>query len=222
MCAKSSHVLGCTRFPGLCKRSSSANSCFDLPTYIYPQFDWSLPFRAVYQHNGRGMSTSKKEGETLISIKLYSRVRAGKSNPYRESQEVTRILAKQIQIEFEKGGKFVATLLENEAPHSSEALWKHLPTEGTAAQARYGGEEFFFKADLQIEKENAKTKFSAGDVCFNPDPKWNAVIIYYGNNISVSTPYNHVAKISDGLDELHAIGERIWLKGAEKIHLRAL
>ena len=129
-------------------------------------------------------------------------------------------MVRQIEIEFERGGKFTATLLDDEAPQTCKILWEHLPIEGSAAQARYGGEEFFFKTNLEIEPENQKTNFSAGDIAFNPDPKWKAMITYYGNNIRVSTPFNHAAKISENLEKLKAIGERIWLKGAEKIYVR--
>ncbi|MEM3641690.1 MAG: cyclophilin-like fold protein [Candidatus Bathyarchaeia archaeon] len=128
-------------------------------------------------------------------------------------------MAKQIEIEFERGGKFTATLLEDAAPKACKVLWDHLPIEGRAAQARYGGEEFFFNTDLNIEAENQKKDFKAGDIAFNPHPKWKAIIIYYGNNIAITTPYNHIAKISEKLDELKAVGERIWLQGAEKVRI---
>lgn len=136
-------------------------------------------------------------------------------------------MKKQIEIEFERGGKFTATLLDSKAPKTCEILWKHLPMEALQKQARFSGEEFFCDTNLEIKAENQKTDWSAGDIAFYPGDK--ALVIYYGNKISrchygpkgVFLPtYNHVGCIREKLDELHMVGERVWLKGAEKVYLR--
>jgi hypothetical protein len=138
-------------------------------------------------------------------------------------------MVKRIEIEFERGGKFTATLLEGETPQTCAILWDSLPIEGLAANARYSGEEFFFKTNLaEIEPENQRMDFSTGDIVFNPESHFRAMLFYYGHNLRLSEPFNPLAKLDNNyvvgwgwpLDKIKEVGERIWLKGQEMVYVR--
>jgi hypothetical protein len=129
---------------------------------------------------------------------------------------------KKFEIEFEKGGKFVAVLLTNEAPKTCEMFLKALPLEARVRQARFAGEEFFFQTEMIGNPEN-QVPPEWGEIAFNPDIHWKAVCVYYGSNFRVKTPFNLFARIvSDNLDELKKVGERIWIEGEETARVRLI
>jgi hypothetical protein len=132
-------------------------------------------------------------------------------------------MEKKIALEFSKGGKFTAVLLVKEAPQTCEALLKDLPTSVSCRQGRFGGEEFYFQTNVLCNEEN-QVPPQWGDISFNCDKNWKAVCIYYGSKIAKkSSPYNLFARIvSDNLDELRTVGERIWLRGEETARIRLL
>ncbi len=80
---------------------------------------------------------------------------------------------KMIEITFERGGKFVAKCLTNEAPKTCEAILKKLPFEETVYHATTAGQELFFKGGLGIgfPIENA-IKPKAGDIGYAVDQEW--------------------------------------------------
>jgi hypothetical protein len=138
-------------------------------------------------------------------------------------------MLKRIEIEFEKGGKFTAVLSEDEAPETCAKFWDSLPIEGLATQARYSGEEFFFRTNLtEIQPENQRMNWSTGDMTFNPEPSYRAVLFYYGHNLRLKEPWNPLGRIENEyvtnwgwpLDKLKEVGERVWLKGQEKVFIR--
>jgi hypothetical protein len=129
---------------------------------------------------------------------------------------------KKCEIEFKKGGRFSVVLLFDEAPKTCEAFLKALPLEARFRQARFAGEEFYFQTEMSGEPEN-QVPPKWGDIAFNPDVKWKAVCIYYGDNFRVKTPFNLFARIiSDNLDELKKVGERVWVEGEETAYVRVV
>lgn len=129
-------------------------------------------------------------------------------------------MGKKLEIEFSKGGKFTAVLLMDEAPKTCEALLKVLPLEARCRQARSAGEEFYFQIHITCEAEN-QVPPKWGDIAFNSDVNWRAVCIYYGNNLRVRKPYNLFAQIvSNNLEELKTVGERIWTQGEEIVYVK--
>ena len=131
-------------------------------------------------------------------------------------------MEKKIEIEFNNGGKFVVALMMDDAPKTCKAFLNVLPSTVRFRQARFAGEEFFFQPSMTCETEN-QVPPQWGDVSFNADPKWNAVCIYYGSNIRYTTPFNLFAKIvSQNLDELKKVGERVWLKGEETANVKLI
>lgn len=133
---------------------------------------------------------------------------------------------RRVEIAFERGGKFVMTLLEEEAPASCKALLEQLPLQGLEVRhARFGGQEFYTHiSGMDAPKENAVERF-AGDVAFNPAPDWRALIVFYGPEL-LKYPgqrfFNKIARVTDDLDKLMEVGNRIWLRGTETVSLRLL
>jgi hypothetical protein len=129
-------------------------------------------------------------------------------------------LEKRFEIEFAKGGKFTAVLLTEEAPKTCEAFLKVLPLGVRFRQARFAGEEFYFQLGMSCDPENPVTP-KWGDISFNADPKWRAACIYYGEHLRIGTPFNLFARIiSNNLEELRKVGERVWLQGEEAAHVK--
>ena len=130
-------------------------------------------------------------------------------------------MEKTFVIEFSKGGRFTVALLMKEAPKTCEAFLKALPLEVRFRQARFAGEEFYFQADINVELENQVAPVW-GNISFNADPKWKAVCVYYGNNVKkTGAPYNLFGRVvSESLEELKKVGERVWIQGEEVAHIR--
>ena len=145
---------------------------------------------------------------------------------------------KRIGIEFERGGKFVATLLENESPRTCNAVWNKLPIVSDAQHAQYSGKIiFFFAPQIEFDElENPKlVGLFPGDVALNTHPfhKLNLtpsigipieMLIAYGGSIQADwcgpSPVNCFAKITEGdMDNLVEVGLRTRRQGFEKITL---
>lgn len=150
-------------------------------------------------------------------------------------------IVKLIGVEFEKGGSFVATLLENEAPRTCSAIWDKLPIVSEAQHAQYSGKIIFFFAP-QIgftELENPKLmNLVPGDIALNTHPLHKLhltpslgipleILIAYGGSLQADwcgpSPVNHFAKIAESdLDDLVKAGMRNRREGFEKIVLRKI
>jgi hypothetical protein len=148
-------------------------------------------------------------------------------------------LAKQISVEFEKGGKFVAALLDDEAPKTCKVVWDALPLECVAEHAQYSGQlMFWFTPTIRFDDlENPKLMgLCPGDIAFNTHAlhKWHLqppkvaaaqeIFFVYGMCTPADqcgpSPVNHFAKMIDGsLDELVAVGKRTRREGFEKVRM---
>jgi hypothetical protein len=130
---------------------------------------------------------------------------------------------KLIEISFEGGGKFIATLLTKEAPKTCEAILKKLPIEETVYQAMTAGQELYFKGGFGVgfPIENA-VKPKAGDVGYAVDQEWQNILIYYGDFITFPKYFTIFARITDNLEELLAVGRRVWTQGIEKVCVKEI
>jgi len=146
-------------------------------------------------------------------------------------------MARQITIEFEKGGRFVATLLDGNAPKTCESAWNALPIEGKVIHAAYAGELIFTFADFKVSVvENPKVMgLQPGDIAYNTHilpvqyPNGRLVppelLFIYGPKVLPMgscgwVPVNHFAKITEGdLKDLEKVGARVKEKGTEKVTL---
>jgi hypothetical protein len=145
-------------------------------------------------------------------------------------------MVKQIRIEFEKGGTFIADMLEDIAPKTCKAVWDKLPIEADAQHAQYSGHIIFlFTPTITFDElENPKwMDLFPGDVTLNVHPLHKLhltpainipieIFIVYGGCLPADwcgpSPANHFAKIVEGnLEELAEIGRRNRREGFEKI-----
>lgn len=149
-------------------------------------------------------------------------------------------MSKQIEIEFERGGKFILSLLEDEAPKTCKLVWDALPIESEAQHAQYSGQlMFWFTPTIRFDElENPKLMgLFPGDLTFNPHflhklhvqtpsvavPQ--EMLYVYGGCIPADwcgpSPVNHFAKTVQGsLEELVEIGKRTRRQGFEKVWMR--
>jgi len=144
-------------------------------------------------------------------------------------------MVNQINIEFQKGGKFIADMFEDVAPKICKAVWDALPIVSDAQHAQYSGQLiFFFTPTIKFdETENPKWMgLFPGDLGFNPHslhklhlPPSNfphEVSIVYGGCLPADwcgpSPVNNFGRIVYGdLNELTEIGKRNRREGFEKI-----
>ncbi|MBB5326202.1 hypothetical protein HNQ34_003321 [Anoxybacillus tepidamans] len=143
---------------------------------------------------------------------------------------------RRILITFENGGSFPATLLEDKAPKTCEKIWEALPFSSIVRHSRWSGRElnFPFTSNGHPKRENQTISTSIGEVVYwrdwlmDEEPDVSEIIaIYYGAERTRShrgdEPVNVFAKIDyTHFDRLKAVGERIWLNGAERIQIEKL
>jgi len=144
-------------------------------------------------------------------------------------------MKKQILLEFERGGQVTATLLEDVAPKTCEAVLSALPFEGKVVHAMYAGEEIVatFPLSGELEYENAIYEVKPGDLAlvstyvYNPSrPKGQTnFCIFYGisrprKTIDQTAEVNVFARVDD-LEKIVEIGKRVRLNGREKIWIKA-
>lgn len=134
---------------------------------------------------------------------------------------------KKLKITFETGEFVVARLKQNE---TANIVYHSLPIESTLTHSRWSGREVNFRAKLSDipEREDQTIYTSHGDVVYWRD--WrsaeespnNVIAIYYGAELTRShigdEPVNIFGEVLQSHFELlKTIGERIWLKGTEKV-----
>lgn len=139
-----------------------------------------------------------------------------------------------LKLEFEKGGTFIARLLEDEAPKTCDTLKSRMPFEYLFQQSIVSGQAMVaIPPDLTVEKENQRVAgilpgalsfLVAEEHTHVPDEIYIAygVFISRGLFIDVKQPVNVFAQIDDGLDELKEIGARIIRHGAEMVRFSLL
>ena len=93
---------------------------------------------------------------------------------------------KKIEIEFEKGGVFIASLLEDKAPKTCKVVWDNLPLDGKVGHAIFSGKMMYLVVDTKLEElENARSfGFLPGDITyltpFYGRDTHNEIAIVYG------------------------------------------
>ena len=150
-------------------------------------------------------------------------------------------MAKEIKIEFEKGGVLTATLLEEKAPKSCKLIWDNLPVERNVIHAMLGGHEIFietFPMPYELDPENETNKVEAGDVLAAapanarvegrstlPEGCTSFAMFYGpgrprkygpGGTCDQTTDMNLFGKIKE-IETLQNVGKRIRVYGTEKV-----
>jgi hypothetical protein len=145
-------------------------------------------------------------------------------------------MVKKMRVEFERGGKFVATLLEENAPKTCEKVWESLPIKTRVKHGQWSGQMFYCYVDVVFKvPENLHRMLRPGDISFNVHllplgsakrPMKHEIMFGYGPAmLHVSTEgfpnmSNLFAHITEGdLKELEKIGVRILEQGIEEVVL---
>jgi len=145
-------------------------------------------------------------------------------------------MAKKIDIEFERGGRFSAELQEEEAPKTADAIWNALPIILQVKHAMWSGTVIYGFADIKFRIiENAKRILRPGEIALQthfiplgpankPIPREILIAYDYRNLIEATCGFpamvNHFATITEGdLRLLVDIGTRIREKGMERATL---
>jgi hypothetical protein len=134
-----------------------------------------------------------------------------------------------MKIEFEKGGVFVARLLEKEAPKTCRVIRAKLPFTYRFHHSIVSGHALVtLPPDLTVERENQRVAgIPPGTLSFLvrdepvlvPDEIYIAYGIFISRGLSVDMkqPVNVFARIEDKLDELAQVGRRVLMQGAETV-----
>lgn len=141
---------------------------------------------------------------------------------------------RKVVLEWERGGKLIAELLDTDAPDTAEAFWRMLPIREYCEHAKFSGFVLSILPDIpSIHKaENSRAVgVVPGQIVFNPhlnNKTWHKreVSIIYGvaamRDSFGTAPCNLFAEIREGLDELREIGVRIHHEGREFLEIRRL
>ena len=144
-------------------------------------------------------------------------------------------MSKKIVLEFERGGKITATMLEEKAPLTCGIIYGSLPVEGKLRHAMWAGEEVFFDEfpiSREMPLENATNNVKPGSIttaasswvrdgqpCFQHGQ--TAFAIFYGKGrprktVDETLDMNYFAHVDD-VERMVEIGKRIRMQGTEKI-----
>ena len=144
-------------------------------------------------------------------------------------------MVKKMLVEFEGGGRFVATFLEDDAPQTCGKIWESLPVKTTVKHSQWSGKMFYGYVDIVFKvPENLHRMLRLGDMSFNvhlfrlgsaKSPMKHEIMFTYGQMLHVSTEgfpnmSNLFAHITEGdLKKLEEIGVRILEHGMEAVTL---
>ncbi|MGE5541542.1 MAG: DUF3830 family protein [Bacillota bacterium] len=140
-------------------------------------------------------------------------------------------MPRRIRITFERGGEVMATLLEDKAPETCNAVWEHTPIVSQALHTRWCGREVNWAVDLgrRPPSENQTISSSVGNVVYwrewegrYPSTGAEALGLYYGAELIRDhrghQPVNVFAQVdTSSWDALQEVGQRVWRQGAEKV-----
>jgi len=148
---------------------------------------------------------------------------------------------RQIYLEFDNGARAVATLADDVAPKTAEAIWSALaePVSETVMHAMYAGPEVMFGLPesaqtfepTALPAENQQVIPAAGDLIFyhqiphqmsGLDFELWEVGIFYGKGGRIFgplgwTPCSIFASITEGLDEFAAACQETRVSGVKKL-----
>jgi len=134
-----------------------------------------------------------------------------------------------MRVEFERGGVFVARLLEEEAPRTCRAIRDRLPFAYRFHHSIVSGQALVtLPPDLNVEPENQRVAgIPPGALSFlvRDDARLVPAEIYIAYGVFISRgltldmkqPVNVFARIETDLEVLAQVGRRVLLEGAEQV-----
>jgi len=139
-----------------------------------------------------------------------------------------------MQLEFQKGGVFVAPLLTAEAPKTCATIQQRLPFAYRFHHSIVSGQALVtLPPDLTVERENQRVAgVPPGTLAFLvrdepvlvPDEIYIAygLFISRGLTVDMKQPVNIFARIEEKLDDLAQVGRRVLMEGAETVRFSLL
>lgn len=154
-------------------------------------------------------------------------------------------MTRYIEVRLEKRDvRSVARLLDEQAPRTCEAIWNALPLSGQAYHAKYARNEIYALvqafADSEPGPEHTTITPIPGDLVYFGFEPWQLapathgyqddalfaghpvdVAVFYGrNNLLLNpdfgfVPGNVFGTLEEGLDELAAAAQDLWLSGVQ-------
>lgn len=143
-------------------------------------------------------------------------------------------MLRKIELRFDKGGVFSATLLEKEAPTTCKVIWDHLPMEFEFYHSIVSGRAILtLPKDLTVVPENQMVMgIPPGSIAFLvrdpprlvPDEIYIVYGIFVSRGLTLNNyqPVNVFAQITNALEKLEQIGNRILKHGAEHVTIRRI
>jgi len=126
----------------------------------------------------------------------------------------------KIVMEFERGGRITAALLEDRASETCRRILAALPVEAEAVHAMWAGEEVFFSGfPAKFEYEHPTKEVPPGALAMVP--RSSSFCIFYGRAIPRGAVDQEIdvtvfAQVDD-VAAMAEIGKRIRRRGVEKI-----
>ena len=129
----------------------------------------------------------------------------------------------KIVMEFQRGGRVAARLLEDRAPQTCQAVLDALPVEAEVIHAMWAGEEIFFGGfPGSFVYEQPTRLIQPGDLAMVP--RSASFCIFYGRSIPRGAVDQEIdVTVFGRVDDVQAmadIGARIRRRGAEKIVIK--
>lgn len=140
----------------------------------------------------------------------------------------------RMKLEFQKGGVFIAELLEEEAPKTCKTIKERLPFTYRFHHSIVSGQAIVtLPPDLTVERENQRVAgIEPGTLSFLvrdepvrvPDEIYIAygIFISRGLTVDMKQPVNVFAQIKTDLGELKKVCQRILMEGAETVTFRLI
>lgn len=137
-------------------------------------------------------------------------------------------MSRKVRIRFSRGGEVVVTLLEREAPQTSDWVWKHLPLTAEVLHSRWCGREINWpvKGQGSLPSENQTITTCTGALVYWRDWEGDlaraALALYYGPELLRDhrgyLPVNVFGQVDTAQwPMLIEVGERIWQYGKELV-----
>jgi hypothetical protein len=140
----------------------------------------------------------------------------------------------QVRVEFEKGGVFVARLLEDAAPKTCRVIRNRLPFAHRFHHSIVSGQAIVtILPDLTVESENQRVAgIYPGSLCFLvrndsllvPDEIYITYGIFSsrGLTLDMKQPVNVFAQIEDNIEGLKQACTRVLMNGSENVRFNLI
>jgi hypothetical protein len=106
--------------------------------------------------------------------------------------------------------KIVCDLLDEDAPRTCDKLWEVLPVKSVSTNAKFVGDELIVMVPFMADEENQLKDVGVGTVGYYPMQQ--TLCIFFGDLLPFGF-CNIVAKVTEGLDGLKPVSEKIVRDG---------